>query len=207
MSYRLHDVLSSRKKKLKRKARDDGRRKDSFIAEYVRVKYPHIYGESIQYHDKLRDFYPDKSDLRKTDQFKRWKTVTRPQQPAKTAPQQPTKTTPQQATSTRQSESGIKFNMELNIPLWKTSTLESVRDINTVTEEVIGEGIYPSLLQEISPESVEHIIDQLRQDPDLENIFAGSDSESDQQLDQQLDVGAEVEIEEDTRLENELMEN
>ena len=178
-------------KKEKRKARDDQRRKDSFIAAYVRVKYPHIHAESTLYHNKLRDFFPNKADLTKTEHFKRWKADTRPQQPLKIAPKQQPCKTPQQATSTKKSES-IKLNMELNIPLMNISTRES--DIDPITEE-----IHPSLLEEISSENMEYIINQLLQDPDLQNIFTGFDS--------MPEVGVEVEVDigEDTRLEDELM--
>ena len=193
-------MSSQVEKKVKRKARDDGRRKDSFISEYFQIKYPHIYVEAIKYHDKLRDFYPQKHDLRKTDHFKRLKTGpqqatnTGPQQATNTGPQQATNTGPQQATNTgpQQSENTIKLNMELKIPLWKTSTLESAQDINAVAEEVLGEGIYPQLLEEVSPECMEQIIDELQQDPDLKGIFT------------ELDVGSEIEIDQDTSLENEL---
>ena len=172
-------MSSQASKREKRKARECERRKDSFTTEYVRIKYPHIYAESVKYYDKLKVFYPEKHDLRKTEQFKRWKRVTGPQQ----------------------AENSIKLNMELRIPLWDTATLESVRDIHTVTEEVLGEGIYPSLLEEVSPECVEQIIDELRQDPDLKDIFTAVESE----FDQGFDVDAEIEIDEDIRLENELL--
>ena len=175
----LCTMSSQASKGEKRKAREYEKRKDSFTTEYVRIKYPHIYAESVKYYDKLRVFYPEKHDLRKTEQFKRWKRDTGP----------------------HQAENSIKLNMELRIPLWDTTTLESVRDIHTVTEEVLGEGIYPSLLEEVSPECVEQIIDELRQDPDLKDIFTAVESE----FDQGLDVGAEIEIDEDTRLENELL--
>ena len=173
-------------RKQKRKARDDQRRKDSFIAAYVRVKYPHIHVESTLHHDKLRDFFPNKIDLTKTEHFKRWT-----QQPLKIAPKQQPCKTPQQATSTKKSES-IKLNMELNIPLINISTRES--DIDPITEE-----IHPSLLEEISSENMEYIINELQQDPDLQNIFTEFDSIP--------EVGAELEVDigEDTRLEDELM--
>ena len=174
-------------KKEKRKARDGQRRKDSFIAAYVRVKYPHIHAESTLYHNKLRDFFPNKIDLMKTEHFKRWTQ----QQLLKIPPKQQPCKTPQQATSTKKSES-IKLNMELNIPLMNISTRES--DIDPITEE-----IHPSLLEEISSENMEDIINQLQQDPDLQNIFTGFDSIP--------EVGAEVEVDigEDTRLEDKLM--
>ena len=61
----------------------------------------------------------------------------------------------------------------------------------------VGRGNLPSLLEEVSPECVEQIIDELRQDPDPKDIFTAVESEFDQ--------GFDVEIDEDIRLENELL--
>ena len=79
-------------------------------------------------------------------------------------------------------------NLQLRIPLIQypsvtTQSQETVTDIQcpsvttetleTVTEETLAAGtIEPSLLQEISPEAIEKIIEELRAEPDLRDIVS-----------------------------------
>ena len=91
-------------------------------------------------------------------------------------------------------------NMELRIPLFEKTTLTSAQSLQTVSEEVLGEGtIYPSLQEEISSELIEEVLNELRQDPDLKDMFEIVETEFEQ-------IGAEIEITEDNRLENELLQ-
>ena len=93
-------------------------------------------------------------------------------------------------------------NMQLIIPLLKppvkkhpgliTETLEIVID------EVIGGDEQPSL-EQIDPQMMEKIIDELRADPDLKDIF----SEVEQQF-EELGMDIDIELDMDTRLEDEL---
>ena len=63
-------------------------------------------------------------------------------------------------------------------------------------QEIVDEGnIQPSFEEVISPDLVEGIIDKLRKDPNLNEIFT----------DLELDIGMEVEIDDDDRLEKELL--
>ena len=195
LSYFTPTMSCQETKKLKRKTRDDNRRKDSFIAEYVRIKYPHIYSETIKYHGKLREFFPNKTDLTKTDHFKKWRGETKPQLPTEIVP------TPRQQTYTKQTEK-LTLNMELNILLMNVAAPPSTQ-VPVPVSEPITEEIYPSLLEGLSQESVDHIIKELQQYPDLRNFFTELDSEH--EVEENLEVGAEIEIEDDTRLENELL--
>ena len=164
-------------KKEKRRERDYGRRKDSFGMEYVRTKYPKIYGEALEFYEKIRKGYPTKHDLRKTTEFRQWKREE--EQPLE--PQAP-KTPPAD-------------NLQLRVPLWDTSTLTSAQNLETVAQEVLGEGtIYPSLQDEIPSELIEEVLTELREDPDLKDIFE-TDFEQ---------LGAGIVINEDNRLEDEL---
>ena len=150
--------------------------------EYVKTKYPKIYDEAVEFYNNLRKNYPEKHDLRKTNEFKQWKS----------------KQEKQETTGTP--EPPKPDNMELRIPLWNASTLASVQSLETVSEEVLGEGtIYPSLQEEISSELIEEILNDLRQDPDFKDMFEMIETEFEQ-------IGAETEINEDNRLENELLQ-
>ena len=170
---------TTQSKKEKRRERDNGRRKDSFGMEYVRTKYPKIYGEALEFYEKIRKEYPRKYDLRKTIEFSQWKREQEKEQPLE--PQAP-KTPPAD-------------NLQLSVPLWDTSTLTSAQNLETVAQEVLGEGtIYPSLQDEISSELIEEVLTELREDPDLKDIFE-TDFEQ---------LGAGIGINEDNRLEDEL---
>ena len=70
-----------------------------------------------------------------------------------------------------------------------------------VTEEILQEGdqIEPSLYDEIDQEVIEKIIAELRNEPELQDVFSS--------IEQQLEIeqiGTEIDIPEDTRLGDEL---
>ena len=61
-------------------------------------------------------------------------------------------------------------------------------------EEIIGEGdIQPSLKDEIPFDLIEQVMEELKQCPELENIF------------DELDIGMNIDISDDDRLEKELL--
>ena len=205
----------------KRRQREYERRRDSFETEYVRTKYPKVYDEAVEFYNNLREEYPEKHDLRKTNEFKQWKSMQKkrkqeitgtPEPPPKTDNKHDLRKTnefkqwksmqekrKQEITGTPEPPPKTD-NMVLRIPLWNTSTLTSVQSLQTVSMEVLGEGtIYPSLQEEISSELIEEVLNELRQDPDLKDMFEMVETEFEQ-------IGAEIEITEDNRLENELLQ-
>ena len=56
--------------RIKRKAVE---RKDLFILDYIRHKYPVIYDEGTRICEQLNSRYPDKFDLRRTEEHRTWK--------------------------------------------------------------------------------------------------------------------------------------
>ena len=202
-------------KREKRRERERERRVDTFGMEYVRVKYPNIYNEIMNFYKKTQENYPNKCDLRKTQEFKWWKLNQEKKEQATCQPQIPKppatsipKPPKEQATcqpqipkppATSIPKPPATFdNLELRIPLWDTATLTSAQTLQTVAEEVLGEGtIYPLLQDEISNDLIEKILEELREDPDLKDIFNTVEEEFEQ-------LGAEITINEDNRLENEL---
>ena len=70
--------------------------------------------------------------------------------------------------------------------------------LQTVTEEVLEEGIgglEPSLHEEISPEIIQKIIEELQADPEIRTVMTD--------IEEKFDLGMEVEISDDDRLEDE----
>ena len=75
-------------------------------------------------------------------------------------------------------------------------TLQTTRQ--TVTEEVLEEGIgglEPSLHEEISPEIIQKIMEELQADPEIRTVMTD--------IEEKFDLGMEVEISDDDRLEDE----
>ena len=58
-----------------RQVQKTNRRVSYFVEEYVREKYTNIYSEAINFYSKLDRLYPGKIDLRKTKEFREWKTA------------------------------------------------------------------------------------------------------------------------------------
>ena len=58
-----------------RQVQKTNRRVSFFVEEYVREKYTNIYSEAINFYSKLDRLYPAKIDLRKTKEFREWKTA------------------------------------------------------------------------------------------------------------------------------------
>ena len=72
--------------------------------------------------------------------------------------------------------------------------------LQTVTEEIFDEGtIQPSLCEELAPELIEKIIEELRAEPDLKDIFTSVEDQIDFEQ-----LGMDIDIVEDYPLENEL---
>ena len=96
--------------------------------------------------------------------------------------------------------------MELKIPLMSTSNKDnpeptiSTQTLQTVTDEVLQEGdLQPSLFEEISPQIIERIMAELRDDPGLKDIM----TEVEEQIElEEMDIGIDIDIED--RLEAEL---
>ena len=96
-------------------------------------------------------------------------------------------------------------NLQLRIPLIrhkpKTPRPTVITEtLHTVTEEVLEEStMQPSILEELAPEMIEQIINELRLEKDLRDIF--TDVEQQIEFEQ---LGMDIDIVEDNALENEL---
>ena len=129
-----------------------------------------------------------------------------PQSPTGTEspPQSPTGTgSPPQTPPTESQSSPTKYNdmMQLKIPLLSYNTCE--KSPSTVTTQTLGitteQEIDPITLNDIPDEKISEIIEQLRQDPDLKDIF--TDIEQQIEFDQ---LGMDIDVSEQNLLEEEL---
>ena len=262
------------KKKQQRRENTSKKRQDQFITDYVYHKYGAIYNEAAQFYNILNQRYPKKYDLRKNEEYRKWKRQVTGQ-PEKNPPkkkyltpshpdihrpiqvhpesiltvvydeQESTHENPEQNETIpdenpeqnetipdenpeqnetipdenpeqnemvsdenpEQNEMDQKTvyddNMQLKIPLLELTKKPNVttETLQMVTEEILQEGdqIEPSLYDEIDQEVIEKIITELRNEPELQDVFSS--------IEQQLEIeqiGTEIDIPEDTRLEDEL---
>ena len=242
------------KKKQQRRENTTKKRQDQFITDYVYHKYGAIYNEAAQFYNILNQRYPKKYDLRKNEEYRKWKkqvtgqpekitqkylipshpciqnsiaihpesilTVVYDEQESTHENPEQDETVPDEDPEQNESDSDedpeqnkmvsdedpkIVYgdNMQLKIPLLKLPAKPSVttETLQTVTEEILQESdqIEPSLYDEIDQEVIEKIIAELRNEPELQDVFSG--------IEQQLEIeqiGMEIDIPEDIRLEDEL---
>ena len=247
-------------KKEKRRESRSRIREALFINEYIYCKYFHIYHEAAELYNNINELYPRKPDLRRTDEFRVWKTniargqsidiCEKPNQkqrqyvhpvhenipipqyvdptaslvvmpdlgnensppeisrtetesppPALESPRTETESPPPAPESPR-TESTYQKVMQLRIPLLTTypkdpkvtnEALQTpVETLETVTDEVIQEStdiLHPSLMDEISPEIIDKIISELRQEPELMDVVT--------EIEQQIEIeeaGLDIDI-------------
>ena len=182
-----------------RREKTKSERVDIFVSNYVKHKYPMIHAEAVQFHDTLRQKNPWKLDVKKTHEYRKWIS--------------------QQVEQVNTQQLHERFNnFQLKVRLMdsnniqektKNPTVEILAEgdaknstIETAMCETLGEGtIEPSLEGFIPSELFEQIINELRQDPDLDNIIT---SVEEQIHYEEFDIGMNIDISDDDRLEKEL---
>ena len=187
-----------RRKQL-RKNRNDEKRKSALIADYVQHKYTNIYAEAVQVYERLNERHPEKPDLRKTEWYRAWKSnviITPPQEPAKLPkyedllelriPIQRYRTVKHSLTVTTQTEQPAQEQpvtvempqeqpVTVEMPQEQPVTVEMPQEQPVTVEIPDIEPLQPTLGDEIPQDLVDHIIGQLREDPDLKDIFDNVD--------------------------------
>ena len=187
----------TRRKQL-RKNRQNLKRQNSLITDYIQHKYANVYAEAFQFYKKLDDRYPNKTDLRKTDEYKFWKfgsvhltseqeQESQPQSPANSEPQEqepqsPANSEPQEPPSPPSSQpQGSQYtdNLQLKIPIKRYRTVKHGQSATTQTLSTqeqpstvqIPQTLQPTLLEELPDDLVQEIIDELKEDPHMMNMF------------------------------------
>ena len=164
------------------------KRKTIFVHEYVRAKFNKVYAEAMKFYSQLDQTYPDKKDLCRTTEFRKWReNVTK----KSTAPTQ---------------QSTHEATLVLNIPLLShpPSTVETTSTASELAPseiqqspstppeigaETIVEMPPPTPLEtydEINDRRIQEILAELRDDPDLNRIFDNVEP------DDQIDEGVEL---------------
>ena len=167
-------------------------RESRIITGYVKYKHPEVFSEAKEFYDELNELYPNKKDLRRTNEFEWLKTGTGTKQ----------RKFYERKRKDQKKKKDVTDNMMLRIPLLNqqetaTRTAEIVQETAAETgtaempqETTAGPGteeteipvvIEPQevMLPSISDEIIEDIMNGLREDPDIQNIFDDLDIEFD----------------------------
>ena len=214
------------KKKESRKRQRVKEKEDLFVADYIRHKYQEIYHEAQHVYRQLVKIHQKKPDIRKAVEHSSWKkmktttvhpvfivehTTTTTTVPEPTNTESTTTTTPEP--SGTESTTTYSDNLCLFIPLMKTPIMHSTP--TSETEETLQEGggeqqqqlIDPGIIEQeiplqmeqlIDPETLEKIITEIRDDPYLKDFF------DDHEFQQEPGLDIDIDINMDTRLEDEL---
>ena len=254
-------------KKLQRRSLTARKRQSIFVAQYVHVKYKHIYREAAQMFNQLNALYPHQPNLTKSFEFKNWERringlpqVTNHRQrdaanniTYESIPEETVDATnvnndaiiplscPKPANTityesipeetidaTNVSNDAIirscpKKVMCLEIPLINVSQIRPLEtgSQSEVQEETVDEGeanrdnldnIEPSILDAVPQESIDEMISQLQEDPDLLTIMNSFDigmevvvgNSIPQENPEQDEFGLDIDIDVDDRLERHL---
>ena len=202
-------------------------RQGMFIAQYIQSKYKDLYREAAMMYNELNKQYPRKPDLRKTQEFRHWKNKMAKANGESPVPVprekkymykrttywnielEDTETTPAPKDQTPSTTNGR--TMCLNIPLMDISTSTHKSSHETIIEEgdqipppsvepPTEQAMDPSILDGIPLETIEKIIQELRADPNLNDIMEDVEQEITTEI-----IGPEIELPElDDLLEEEL---
>ena len=137
-------------------------RQSVFVHEYVEEKYQSIHVEAVNFYNMLNGLYPKKNDLRKTKEFRRLK-KNKPTNPESSS----TTTTTTATISQAAQDPAEQQNNNSTIPQAEI-VQQKVETGVQITVEV------PPLLtdpQTITDQRIAEIIQDLRSDPDMEDIL------------------------------------
>ena len=206
-SRAAQDRHNERRRKVKRNAR-----KAIFSMEYIQIKYPEIYNEACNFFTVIDSKYPEKHDLRKTEEFLCFKKSPEMMKNMAFTELEPRLEIPLMSNGTRNttvSTSEQEIPPEQEIPHSTDQITEQLqqdplistpqRTVTTQTIEMtIEQEIPPISINDIQSDMIDQIIEQLRQDPDLANVF--NDIEQQIEFDQ---LGQDLELAELNLLEQE----
>ena len=204
-------------KKLQRRGLTAKKRQASFVAEYVFVKYFDIYKEAAHLFNQLNAIHPRGPDLRKSIEFKNWQRQIKGLPEIREYKNRSmTKGIFYQDIPLNTNDDVLKDSdiiqrcpqkvMQLNIPLLsirqdkrrETTNHQESEEFQQVNEEVIDEGdtnqddlaeVQPSIFDDLSQETLDDMISQLQNDPNLAAIMR--DFDTDVCMNVQIDNSAE----------------
>ena len=163
-------ALMTARKREYRTTQRERYRSSVFIVEYTQRKHKRIYEEAYSFYQKLVKRYPTKTKLTTCPEFKTWEaTIEKDHDPA-------TQMAPIiiSSSTTTPIDLSSQHNIQLNIPLMDSNEVQEMQDT------LVFQDIYPSLLKEINPETLEQIISEIQEsDVNIQSMDSSEIQESD----------------------------
>ena len=166
------------------------RSRAQFVSDCLLLTATEQHRQATIFYHQLKDKYPQKRDVRKTDEFRAW---------------QRNQLRPVQSTSTSQDSTRIEKEKVLHIPLISVQTkTKEIPDLAQQTpEDLVTLDLIPSAV-------MDKLMEEIRADPVLNDIMNDFDFEEEvlaegtvpQSIYEELDVGVDIEI--DDRLQQEI---
>ena len=191
-------------KKAKRNQSRAKTRESLFITEYVQHKYNSAYMEAAAMYNNLNKNHPRKPDLRRTAEFRAWKNNTKAQSTGRPKKRKYPEYQDIPLTSLQ------SVTARLEIPLLPAANITNQscdKEDQTTThdkppiDEILQEGdqtpvqqdpnIVPSLIEELSPQVIDKIIQDLRNDPHMTDLMLDVEEQIEEEM-----LGLEIDIDE-----------
>ena len=153
------------------------RRQALFVQEYVETKYRAIYDEVMEFYESVNVSYPTKYDLRKTGEFKKWKKSISGQPKKKSSSAKKTEHNSGPAAS--QDNSGQAASQDNSGPAASqdNSGQAASQDNSGPAASQDNSGpaatveVLPLLPAQLTDQNLSDILQELRNDPELNTIF------------------------------------
>ena len=163
------------------------KRQALFVQEYVEEKYRAIYDEVMEFYNALNGLYPTKYDLRKTNEFRKWKkAISGPTAKKSQDNSGPSATNSQDnsgpsATNSHDNPESIATNSQDNSGPSATNSQDNSgpsatnnqdsqdNPESTATTSQVSVEVLPPL--QVTDQYITQILQELRDDPDLNTIF------------------------------------
>ena len=171
-----------------RKSRHDQKRQNNLITDYIQHKYSNVYTEAFHFYERLNNQYPKKIDLRKTEEYRVWKTsvsdtsaqsqVQEPPNPVSIESSPPTvsdtsaqsqvqelpnpvsiESSPTTVETQPPTKSIYEDNLQLRIPIDRYRSLKHTQSTTTQTLTIVDEGF--TLQPTLFDEPPSDLIDQI----------------------------------------------
>ena len=144
------------------------RRQALFVQEYVETKYRAIYDEVMEFYESVNVSYPTKYDLRKTGEFKKWKKSISGQPKKKSSSAKKTEHNSGPAAS--QDNSGQAASQDNSGPAAsQDNSGPTASQDNSGPAATVD--VLPLLPAQLTDQNLSDILQELRNDPELNTIF------------------------------------
>ena len=158
------------------------RRQALFVEEYVETKYRAIYDEVMEFYESVNVSYPTKHDLRKTGEFKKWKKSISGQPKKKSSSAKKTEHNSGPAASqdnsgqaASQDNSGPAASQDNTGPATSQDNSGPATSQDNSGPATSQDNSGPAATVEVLPllpdQNLNDILQELRNDPDLNTIF------------------------------------